>query len=499
MRRIDELTFDNSYARLPEGFFQRVAPTPFENAWLVHLNPAAANLIGLDPREAERADFADFITGRKTIPGSDPIAMLYAGHQFSHYVPQLGDGRAILLGEVTSSVKGLYNGHLQLSTDKWDLQVKGAGKTAFSRFGDGRAVLRSSIREYLGSEAMHGLGIPTTRALCLIGSDEPVFREAPEPGAMLVRMAPSHVRFGSFEVFYYREQTENLRSLADYVIGQFYPQFAGVAPQEKYYRWFKEVIRRTGQLMAEWQAVGFCHGVMNTDNFSILGLTMDYGPYGFMDDFDPGHICNHTDQTGLYAFQNQPGVGFFNLQCLAQALSPLMTMDQVNTALGDYEPALATHFLDLMGAKHGFKHQQAMDEEIFRNTFELLKGTDFTRFFRALDSFSTADGADNSALGDLVVDRPAWAAWAPRYRARLRAESSDDAERKDRMDRINPKFILRNYLAQQAIDAAHQRDYSEIDSLLKVLRNPFAEHPESERYAAPPPDWGRKLEVSCSS
>ena len=499
MRRIDELTFDNTYARLPEVFFQRVAPTPFENPRLVHFNPAAANLLGLDPAEAERPDFAEFITGRKPIPGSEPIAMLYAGHQFGHYVPQLGDGRAILLGEVKSPVPGLYNGHLQLSTDKWDLQVKGAGKTAFSRFGDGRAVLRSSVREYLCSEAMHGLGIPTTRALCLIGSDEPVFREQPEPGAMIVRLAPSHVRFGSFEVFYYREQVENLRTLADYVIGQFYPQFASVPAQEKYYRWFKEVVRRTGQLMAEWQAVGFCHGVMNTDNFSILGLTMDYGPYGFMDDFDPGHICNHTDQTGLYSYQNQPRIGFFNLQCLGQALSPLMTADQVNAALADYEPSLATHFLDLLGAKHGFKHQQPVDEEIFRDTFELLKGSDFTRFFRALNSFSTEPGATNAPLRDLVVNRLAWEDWSQRYAARLRGESSQDAERKGRMDRINPKFVLRNYLAQEAIDAAHERDASEIDALLKVLRNPFAEHPEFERFAAPPPDWGRTLEVSCSS
>ncbi len=499
MRSIEALTFDNTYSRLPDTFFQRVQPEPFENPWLVHFNEAAGNLLDLDPAEAQRPHFLDFVTGRKPIPGSDPLAMLYAGHQFGSYVPQLGDGRAILLGEVRSPVKGLYNGHLNLVTDKWDLHLKGAGKTTFSRFGDGRAVLRSSVREYLCSEAMHGLGIPTTRALCLVGSDEPVFRETPEPGAMILRMAPCHVRFGSFEVFYYRNQVDNLRSLADYVIAQHYPEFASVAPKDKYYRWFKEVVRRTGQLMAEWQAVGFCHGVMNTDNFSILGLTMDYGPFGFLDDFDPGHICNHTDQTGLYAYDQQPRIGHFNLQALGQALSPLMTPDQATGAIGDYEPALATHFLDLLGAKHGFRIQSPTDEEIFRDTFEVLRGTDLTNFFRALNSFSTAPGADNPHLRDLVVNRPAYDAWAKRYAARLTGEGSKDAERKARMDRVNPKFILRNHLAQRVIDAAHKRDTSEIETLMRLLRNPFAEHPGLERYAEPPPPELKKIEVSCSS
>ena len=251
--------------------------------------------------------------------------------------------------------------------------------------------------------------------------------------------------------------------------------------------------------MAEWQAVGFCHGVMNTDNFSILGLTMDYGPFGFLDDFDPGHICNHTDQSGFYAYDQQPRIGHFNLQALGQALSPLMTPDQATGAIGDYEPALATHFLDLLGAKHGFRIQSPTDEEIFRDTFEVLRGTDMTNFFRALNSFSTAPGADNSHLRDLVVNRPAYEAWVKRYAARLTGEGSKDAERKARMERVNPKFILRNHLAQRAIDAAHKRDTSEIENLMRILRNPFAEHPGMELYAEPPPAELKKIEVSCSS
>src|SRR5678815_1998486 len=300
-RLLETLSFDNTYAQLPESFYARVNPTPFASPpYLVSFNPAAAELIDLDSDQAKRPEFAGLFGGSMLAPGMEPLAMLYSGHQFGVYVPQLGDGRAILLGEVKND-----------RDERWDLHLKGAGMTPFSRDGDGRAVLRSTIREYLCSEAMHRLGIPTTRALCIVGSDERVYREQIETAATLLRMAPTHVRFGTFEIFYYRQQHEHLKVLADYVIAQFFAHLREA--DDKYARFFTEVVERTAKLIAQWQAVGWAHGVMNTDNMSILGLTLDYGPFGFMDDYDAGFICNHSDHNGRYAFNQQPYIGLWNL------------------------------------------------------------------------------------------------------------------------------------------------------------------------------------------
>ncbi len=490
---LERLPLDNTYARLPEPFYQRVPPTPFsERPYLVSFNPSAATLIDLDPDEAKRAEFAGYFGGSLLPPGSDPIAMLYSGHQFGVYVPQLGDGRAILLGEVRNH-----------AGEKWDLHLKGAGKTAFARDGDGRAVLRSTIREYLCSEAIHGLGIPTTRALCIVGSEEKVHRETIETGAMLLRMAPSHVRFGTFEVFYYRRQHEHLGRLADYVIEQHFPHLARTAPDpDKYARFFGEVVERTARLIAEWQAVGWAHGVMNTDNMSILGMTLDYGPFGFIDDYDPGFICNHSDHHGRYAFDRQPAIGLWNLSCLAQALLPLVPQEPLKADLHAYEPALSGHYDARMRAKLGLDESQADDAVLVTDLLKLLQNNrvDYTSFFRALSGFRTGPDAMNEPLRDAFVDRPAFDTWAARYRERLRAEGSRDEERRQRMNRVNPKYVLRNYLAQNAIEqATQQRDYSEIDRLLTLLREPYAEQPDMEKYAAPPPNWGKHLVVSCSS
>ncbi|MEW6613804.1 MAG: protein adenylyltransferase SelO family protein, partial [Pseudomonadota bacterium] len=296
MRPLEDLDFDNSFARLPEPFYSRVMPTPVPAPELLSYNETAAALLDLDPREAQRPEFVEYFSGNRPLPGSEPLAALYAGHQFGHYVPQLGDGRAILLGEVRNR-----------AGERWELQLKGAGRTPYSRGGDGRAVLRSTIREYLCSEAMHGLGIPSTRALCIVGSELEVYRESVERGAVLLRLAPSHVRFGSFEVFFYRDQHAELKLLADYVIERHYPELAD--GDDRYVRFFQEVVLRTARLLAQWQAVGFAHGVMNTDNMSILGLTLDYGPFGFLDRYDPGFICNHSDHAGRYAFDRQPQIG----------------------------------------------------------------------------------------------------------------------------------------------------------------------------------------------
>jgi uncharacterized protein YdiU (UPF0061 family) len=487
MPPLDRLTFDNSFARLPDYFFQRVRPTPLRGAHLASFNHAAADLIDLDHAHASSPEFLDVMNGRRQLPQMEPIASLYAGHQFGVYVPQLGDGRAILLGEVRTE------------SGRWELQLKGAGATAFSRGGDGRAVLRSTIREYLCSEAMHGLGIPTTRALCLLGSDEPVYREEVESGASLLRMAPTHVRFGHFEVLFYRRELDHLKTLADYVIAGHFPHLTDVP--NKYQRFLEEVIDRTARLMAQWMAVGFSHGVMNTDNMSILGLTIDYGPFGFLDDYEPGFICNHSDDRGRYAFDNQPSIGHWNLRCLAQALLPLTTKDEAVAALQKYERIYIDEYAKRMRAKVGLTTQEETDSELVKELLDLMEvsRTDYTSFFRALGTFSTADGATNDALRDHFLDRAAFDAWALKYRQRLLREGSHDAERRERMNQTNPKYVLRNALAQRAIARAEQRDYSEVDRLLKLLQRPFDEQPEFDRDAAPPPPDEKHVIVSCSS
>ncbi|MEJ2362033.1 MAG: YdiU family protein [Gammaproteobacteria bacterium] len=490
LRTLEQLDFDNSFARLPAAFYSRLAPTPFAQApYLVSSNPQVAELIGLHPDESHRPEFLAYLTGEQTWPGAQPLAMLYAGHQFGHYVPQLGDGRAMLLGEVRNS-----------DGTKWDLQLKGCGVTPYSRQGDGRAVLRSTIREYLCSEAMHALGIATTRALCIIGSDEEVYREQIETGAMLLRVAPSHVRFGSFEVFYYRDQHEHIRTLADYVIDQHFPELAD--RPDKYVEWLRQIVLRTARLIAQWQAVGFAHGVMNTDNMSILGLTLDYGPFGFMEQYEPGFICNHSDHHGRYAFDQQPNVALWNLTCLAQALTPLMEIEAAQDALRQYEQAFIEQYYDLMRQKLGLPQ---LDERAVELVIELLAlmqadARDYTLTLRALSRVRSGKQADNTAIRDMFIQRERFDRWLHDYLETLVQANSDDARREADMNRSNPKYVLRNYLAQVAIDkATRDGDYSEIDRLLACLRQPFSEQPDYAAFASEAPAWARHIEVSCSS
>ena len=486
---LESLTFENSYARLPEVFYAKVNPTPFRAApFLISANPAAMELIDLDPQEALRPEFAGVFGGSLLVPGMEPLAMLYSGHQFGVYVPQLGDGRAILLGEIVNG-RG----------ERWDLHLKGAGMTPFSRDGDGRSVLRSAIREYLCCEAMHGLGIPTTRALCLVGSDDKVYREQVETGATIVRMAPSHVRFGTFEIFYYRKQHEHLQRLADYVIEMHFPDLAQAA--DKYVRFFAAVVERTAKLIAQWQAVGWSHGVLNTDNMSILGLTLDYGPYGFMDDYDPGFICNHSDYNGRYAFNQQPYIGLWNLSCLAQTLLPLAPKEDLKAALDGYQATVDRYYRDHMRQKLGLREDRGEDETLLQELKSLMVGSrvDYTIFWRELGTFSSDPAAKNERLREHFLNPDRFDVWAAQYRERLHSEQSRDEERRAGMDRINPKYVLRNYLAQTAIEKAQQKDYSEIDRLLNLLQDPYRDHPGMESYAAAPPNWGKHLSVSCSS
>jgi uncharacterized protein YdiU (UPF0061 family) len=365
-------------------------------------------------------------------------------------------------------------------------------------------VLRSSIREFLCSEAMHALGVPTTRALAVAGSTLPVRRETMETGAIVTRVAPSFLRFGHFEHFAHTGQVDALRRLVDFSIATYFPeQRDGDGTRDPLHAWLAEVVRRTARLMAHWQAVGFAHGVMNTDNMSILGLTIDYGPFGFLDGYDPGHICNHSDTGGRYAFAAQPNIGWWNLHALAHALRPLCA--DPDTTLPPVLEGYADHFIaaysDLMRAKLGLVESRDEDKALLDDFLGLLAGerVDMPLAFRALSQFDRGAGATPAALRDLWIDRAAADAWGGRYLKRLEAEPRPDAERRAAMDRANPKFVLRNHLAQRAIELAEQGDLSEVRALHEVLRRPFDEQPGQERYAALPPDWARHIEVSCSS
>ena len=468
---------------LPD-FYTPLAPTPLKNARLIWHNAPLAQTLGIPEALFHPAQGAGVWGGETLLPGMSPLAQVYSGHQFGAWAGQLGDGRGILLAE-----QQLSDGR------RLDWHLKGAGLTPYSRMGDGRAVLRSTIRESLASEAMHALGIPTTRALAMVTSDTPVQRETLESGAMLMRLAESHVRFGHFEHFYYRREPEKVQQLADYVIRHHWPELVDDA--DKYVLWFRDVVTRTATLIASWQAVGFAHGVMNTDNMSILGLTMDYGPYGFLDDFKPDFICNHSDYQGRYSFENQPAVGLWNLQRLAQSLSPFIAVDALNAALDDYQHALLTVYGRRMRDKLGLFTQQKGDNDLLDGLFALMirEGSDYTRTFRMLSVSEQHSAA--SPLRDEFIDRAAFDSWFAGYRARLRDEPIDDAQRQQQMQSVNPALVLRNWLAQRAIEQAEQGDMSELACLHEVLSQPFADR--DDEYINRPPDWGRRLEVSCSS
>jgi uncharacterized protein YdiU (UPF0061 family) len=504
VRHLTDLPLDNSYARLPPGFYEVVDPTPLPDPYLVAFNPDAAALLGLDPDVVRDPDLPLYLSGSKRIPGAEPIAQGYAGHQFGVWVPQLGDGRAFLLGQV------------QGGDATWDLHLKGGGRNRYSRFGDGRAVLRSAIREYLGSEAMHGLGIPTSRALSIVGSDVPVQRETVETAATLIRLAPSHVRFGTFELFASRGEVARVRELVDFVIEHHFPELTG--REDRIRRLFGVVTRRTGVLMAKWMAAGFAHGVMNTDNMSILGITLDYGPYGFLDDYDPDFICNHSDAEGRYSFGRQPGIGMWNCARLGEALlvaDPALATGGVPTPgvpdpalagwqeeLESYWDAFTPEYGRLMRAKLGLLSESEADPVLLRDLFGLLRDghADYTRFFRELSSFDSAGGGwPPGQEPRLSGDRAALDAWATRYAERLRAEGSVDLERAPRMRNANPKFVLRNWIAQEAIERALEKDYGFIEELRRLFATPYHEHLGMERLAEPPSVSAREISVSCSS
>ncbi len=486
MPSLSELVFDNRFARLGDAFSTQVMPEPIAEPRLVIASPAAMALLDLDPSEADSPVFAQLFAGHKLWSTAEPRAMVYSGHQFGQYNPRLGDGRGLLLGEVVNQ-RGEY----------WDLHLKGAGETPYSRMGDGRAVLRSSIREFLASEFLHALGIPTSRALCVTGSSTPVWRERQETAAMLLRLAPSHVRFGHFEYFYYTQQHERLRELGEHVLACHFPASRDEA--QPYAAFFRQVVERNAELIAHWQAYGFCHGVMNSDNMSILGITFDFGPYAFLDDFDAQHICNHSDDSGRYRFSNQVPIAHWNLGALAQALTPLVPVETLRETLALFLPLYQAHYLDLMRRRLGLTQAGERDEALVERLLQLMQGSaiDYSRFFRRLGE-TTADEAVR-ALREDFVDLAGFDAWAAEYCARVSAEAGSQTERQARMHAVNPKYLLRNYLAQEAISAAEQGDYGPVRELHAVLSRPFDEQPGFERYAQRPPEWGKHLEISCSS
>ncbi|MDY7574352.1 protein adenylyltransferase SelO [Actimicrobium sp. CCI2.3] len=486
--RTSTLDIAHHFADLPDAFFTHLMPTPLAKPYLVCASASAAALINFDPAEFTTTDFIDTFTGNRIADAVTPLAAVYSGHQFGVWAGQLGDGRAILLGDVPST------------TGRMELQLKGAGPTPYSRGGDGRAVLRSSIREFLCSEAMAGLGIPTTRALCVTGSNQLVMREAPETTAVTTRMAPSFIRFGSFEHWYQNDQPALLRALADHVIDVHYPEARSDA--NPYAALLTSVTRRTAQMVAHWQAVGFMHGVMNTDNMSILGLTLDYGPFGFMDGFDPSHICNHTDQQGRYAYARQPQIAHWNCYALGQALLPLIgTVEETEAALANFKPDYDSMMAALLQAKLGLASVQPDDTALVDSLFAILQAgrVDFTLFFRRLGELQRDRPESDAPLRDLFIERAAFDAWATAYRQRLQHETRGDTERRLAMHAVNPKYVLRNHLAQVAIEKAQSGDYSEVARLLAILEKPFDDQPEFDNYAALPPDWASQLEVSCSS
>ncbi|MFZ6862647.1 protein adenylyltransferase SelO [Undibacterium sp. Ji67W] len=482
--------FQNSlFSSLPASFFTHLRPTPLPSPYLVAFSEKMANEHSVLFNRFQETEAVEIFSGNKIPFTANPLASVYSGHQFGVWAGQLGDGRAILLGDTINKYQ-----------QRFEVQLKGAGATPYSRSGDGRAVLRSSIREFLCSEAMHALRIPTSRALCITGSDQYVFREQPETAAVVTRLAPSFIRFGSFEHWYYNRRHDDLKILADFVIEHYFPHCRD--EHNPYQALLIDITRKTAELMAHWQSVGFMHGVMNTDNMSILGITLDYGPFGFMEAFNDSHICNHTDQQGRYSYKMQPSVGNWNLHALGQAMLPLIgSVEETQIALSGYSTCFVAQWESLLRSKFGFSIAHESDKQLGEDFFSLMQAShaDFTLSFRQLSHLENEISPKDDALLDLFIDRESLKAWLQRYRKRLALEDSKTETRQVSMLTSNPKYILRNYLAQNAIEKAQKKDFSEIAKLLSILENPFDEQIEHEEYAKLPPDWAKDLEVSCSS
>jgi uncharacterized protein YdiU (UPF0061 family) len=483
--------FQNSYAALPANFFARVAPTPVASPRLIKLNRPLAVQLGLDPEMLETPEGAEILAGKTLPAGADPIAMAYAGHQFGHFVPQLGDGRAILLGEV-----------IDKDGVRRDIQLKGSGPTPFSRRGDGRAALGPVLREYIVSEAMYALGIPTTRSLAAVTSGENVIRETMLPGAVLTRVASSHIRVGTFQYFAAREDTDAVRRLADHVIARHYPDLAGA--DRPHHALLAGVVARQAALVARWLHIGFIHGVMNTDNTSISGETIDYGPCAFMDHYDPGQVFSSIDELGRYAYANQPRIALWNLTRLAECLLPLMSDDQekgiaeAQGILGAFPQEFTEAYQAGLRGKIGLFSQRDGDEALVQDLLDAMAigKADFTLTFRRLSDAAVGDLGDVRAL---FSEPAAFDEWAARWHKRIADEPQSAAERQAAMRAVNPAFIPRNHRIEAVIVAATNDDYAPFEELLKVLAKPYDDQPEFAAYADPPKPEERVCQTFCGT
>lgn len=492
---------ENTRRQVTNACFSYVTPKKPSNPILIHRSPEMMEAIGLD-KDIDPVDFAAIFSGTELLPNTKPYAMCYGGHQFGNWAGQLGDGRAINLAEVTHMGKN------------WALQLKGSGETPYSRTADGLAVLRSSIREYLCSEAMFHLGVPTTRALSLILSGDKVLRDVMydgnpdyEKGAIVCRVAPSFLRFGNYEILAARQDTKNLKNLTDYTIKHHFSHL-GTPSKEVYISFFKEVVVKSMEMVIHWQRVGFVHGVMNTDNMSILGLTIDYGPYGWLEDYDHGWTPNTTDSAHKrYKYGTQPDLVLWNLFKLANAIYPLIEeAEPLQDILSEYQEEVKIAYLEMMKSKLGLVEINAKDEVLIAELERILQltETDMTIFFRKLSGFRTVEDAlqvisnafyKPEELEGKITEE--WSAWFSAYAERLKLETKSNTERSKAMNLVNPKYVLRNYMAQLAIDDADKGNYTLIDELFQLLKKPYDEQPENEKWFAKRPDWARN-KIGCS-
>jgi uncharacterized protein YdiU (UPF0061 family) len=486
--------FDNTYARLPDRFYARVEPEAVTAPRLIRLNRDLALHLGLDPDRLSSPEGVELLSGNRVPDAAEPIAMTYAGHQFGNFVPQLGDGRAILLGEV-----------IDRNGIRKDIQLKGSGPTPFSRRGDGRAALGPVLREYLLSEAMAALGLSTTRALAAVLTGETVVRETLLPGAVLTRVASSHVRIGTFQFFAARQDVEALRQLADYVIARHYPQ---AAESDRPYRAFlDQVIAAQADLIARWQHIGFIHGVMNTDNMSIAGETIDYGPCAFMDAYDPATVFSSIDRQGRYAYGNQPRIGLWNLTRLAETLLPLLSQDdekaaaEANEALEAFPGRFEAAYHAGLRRKLGLLTEREEDPTLARDLLKAMaeNQADFTLTFRRLSDAAAGPEGDEAAR-NLFINPLAYDAWVARWRERLSLETQDGANRQAAMRAVNPAFIARNHRVEAVIQAAVERnDFAPFEELLMVLSNPYEDQPAFAHYSEPPEPHQRVHRTFCGT